>query len=51
VPTFGDRRTERVALGTLQRALPRHRVIGIDCSELIWGLGAIHCLSQQQPSA
>jgi agmatine deiminase len=24
-------------------------VIGIDCTELIWGLGAIHCLTQQQP--
>jgi agmatine deiminase len=50
VPTFRDRRSERTALATLQRALPRHRVIGIDCSELIWGLGAIHCLSQQQPA-
>ena len=50
VPTFRDRRTERVALTTLRRALPRHRVIGIDCMELIWGLGAIHCLSQQQPA-
>lgn len=49
VPTFRDRRSERTALATLQRALPRHRVIGLDCMELIWGLGAIHCLSQQQP--
>ena len=51
VPTFRDRRTERVALATLQRALPRHAVVGIDCHELIWGLGAIHCLTQQQPHA
>ncbi len=50
VPTFRDRRTERVALATLQRALPRRRVVGIDCHELIWGLGAIHCLTQQQPA-
>ena len=50
VPTFRDRRTERRALSALQRALPRRRVIGIDCAELIWGLGAIHCLSQQQPA-
>ncbi len=51
VPTFGDRRTERVALRTLQRLVPRRLVIGLDCSRLIWGLGAIHCLTQQQPAA
>ena len=28
---------------------PDRKVIGIDCVELIWGLGAIHCLTQQQP--
>jgi agmatine deiminase len=50
VPTFRDRGSERVALATLRRLLPRRRVIGIDCSELIWGLGAIHCLTQQQPA-
>lgn len=49
VPTFGNRRRDRKALELLQEHLPRHHVIGIDCTELIWGLGAIHCLSQQQP--
>ena len=49
VPTYRDRRNARIALATLQQHLPRHKVIGIDCVELIWGLGAIHCLSQQQP--
>ena len=49
VPTFGNGRRDRKALEILQDHLPRHRVIGIDCTELIWGLGAIHCLSQQQP--
>ena len=49
VPTFGNRWCDRKALEILQDHLPRHRVIGIDCTELIWGLGAIHCLSQQQP--
>jgi agmatine deiminase len=49
VPTFGDRSRDRVALGRLQRALPRRRVSGVDCRALIWGLGAIHCLTQQQP--
>lgn len=47
VPTFRDKKTERVALGTLQRLLPDHEVIGIDCTELVWGLGTIHCLTQQ----
>jgi agmatine deiminase len=50
VPTYRDRRNDRRALETLQQHLPKHRVIGIDCTELIWGLGAIHCLSQQQPA-
>jgi agmatine deiminase len=51
VPTYRDRRNDRRALETLQQHLPGHKVIGIDCTELIWGLGAIHCLSQQQPKA
>ena len=50
VPTFGDRPRDRQALARLQAALPRRRVIGVDCRALIWGLGAIHCLTQQQPA-
>ncbi len=49
VPTFGNTQNDRRALQTLQQHLPEHKVIGIDCVELIWGLGAIHCLTQQQP--
>lgn len=49
VPTFGPKKTDRKALDILQSHLPRHEVIGIDCRELIWGLGAIHCLTQQMP--
>jgi agmatine deiminase len=49
VPTFRHRKNDRKALEILQKHLPKHEVIGIDCVELIWGLGAIHCLSQQQP--
>ena len=50
VPTFGTAhaRDER-ALAILQRLLPRRRVVGVDCRALIWGLGAMHCLTQQQP--
>ncbi len=50
VPTYRNRKNDRRAMEILQQHLPRRRVIGIDCVELIWGLGAIHCLSQQQPA-
>jgi agmatine deiminase len=49
VPTYRDRVNDRKAIQILQSLLPRHKVIGIDCTELIWGLGAIHCLTQQEP--
>jgi agmatine deiminase len=49
VPTYRDKRNDRNALDILQSHFPRRRVIGIDCTELIWGLGAIHCLTQQEP--
>jgi agmatine deiminase len=49
VPTYRHKKNDRQAIEILQRHLPMHEVIGIDCVELIWGLGAIHCLSQQQP--
>ena len=48
VPTFADPGDE-AALSILQRCFPTRRVIGIDCRELIWGLGTFHCLTQQQP--
>lgn len=49
VPTYRDKKNDRRAIDILQSHLPKHQVIGIDCVELIWGLGAIHCLTQQQP--
>src|SRR5438093_10132230 len=49
VPTFGDPADE-VALSILRKCFPSRRVIGIDCRELIWGLGTFHCLTQQQPA-
>ncbi len=47
VPTFADPNDE-AALSVLRQCFPDRRVIGIDCRELIWGLGAFHCLTQQQ---
>jgi len=48
-PIYGDPNDE-VALSTVQKFFPNRRVVGIDCRELIWGLGAFHCLTQQQPA-
>ena len=49
VPTFGDRERDGAALRILRKAMPDRQVVGVDCRALIWGLGAIHCLTQQQP--
>jgi agmatine deiminase len=49
VPTFADPNDE-AALTILRQCFPDRRVIGIDCRELIWGLGTFHCLTQQQPA-
>lgn len=51
VPTYGNTQRDAEALAILQDVVgPRRKVIGIDCRELIWGLGSIHCLTQQQPA-
>jgi len=49
VPTFADSADE-IALSVLRECFPTRRVVGINCRELIWGLGAFHCLTQQQPA-
>jgi len=48
VPTFDDP-NDRKALNTLATAMPKHTIAPIYCGDLIWGLGAIHCMTQQQP--
>ncbi len=48
VPTFGVPSDER-ALAVLRELLPGREVVGVRCDELVFGLGAIHCLSQQEP--
>ncbi len=49
VPVFNDTR-DRIALNVLSEAMPEHRVIPIYCRDFVWGLGTIHCASQQQPA-
>jgi agmatine deiminase len=49
-PTFNDPQ-DRVALGTLAELFPDRQVVGIHAVDLVWGLGTIHCLTQQQPLA
>ncbi|HWG19403.1 MAG TPA: agmatine deiminase family protein [Terracidiphilus sp.] len=50
VPTFHDP-NDRVALQILADAFPDREVIGIHSVDLIWGLGALHCMTQQQPAS
>lgn len=49
VPTFNDVQ-DRVALSTLAELFPGREVIGVHAVDLVWGLGTLHCLTQQQPS-
>jgi agmatine deiminase len=49
VPTFNDP-SDRAALATLARLFPSREVVGINCTDLVWGLGALHCMTQQQPA-
>lgn len=49
VPTFNDP-NDRTALGILVELFPKRTVVGIHAVDLVWGLGTLHCLSQQQPS-
>lgn len=49
VPTFNDP-MDRVALATLAKAFPGREVVGVHAVDLVWGLGTLHCLTQQEPS-
>ena len=50
VPTFNDPH-DRVALGTIADLFPGRKVVGINAVDLVWGLGTLHCLTQQEPAA
>jgi agmatine deiminase len=49
VPTYRCNNDDK-ALQIIQDCFPTRRVIGIDSTEIIWGLGSFHCLSQQEPA-
>ena len=49
VPTFNDAR-DRDALATLAGLFPSRRVVGIHAVDLVWGLGTLHCMTQQEPT-
>ena len=49
VPTFNDP-NDRVALNILAGLFPGREVVGIHSVDLVWGLGTLHCMTQQQPA-
>ena len=49
VPTYRQKNDAR-ALEILQREFPDRRVVGVDSTELIWGLGSFHCISREEPA-
>ena len=49
MPTFRHEQRDEEALSIIQAAFPNRQAIGIDSTDIIWGLGSFHCLSQQEP--
>ncbi|MDI1322795.1 MAG: agmatine deiminase family protein [Algoriphagus sp.] len=49
VPTFRDKNDQK-ALDILTQCFPDRKVVGVDSTDIIWGLGSFHCLSQQEPA-
>lgn len=49
VPTFNDP-NDRIALNTIAECFPDRTITGIHCTDFIWGLGALHCMTQQEPA-
>lgn len=50
VPTFNDP-NDRIALNALAKLFPPRKIVGIYSGDFIWGFGAMHCMTQQQPKA
>jgi agmatine deiminase len=49
VPTFNDP-ADRQALGILAELFGSREVVGVHCVDLVWGLGTLHCMTQQEPA-
>jgi agmatine deiminase len=49
LPIYDPARDEEAG-ATLQQLFPSREVVGIDCTDLVWGLGAFHCVTQQWPA-
>jgi agmatine deiminase len=50
VPVFGDARRDSAALETLSESFQGRNIVPVNCRELVYGFGGIHCVSQQQPA-
>lgn len=50
LPVFDDP-ADQLAVQQLSAAFPHRRIVPIDCTDLVWGFGAFHCLTQQVPAA
>jgi agmatine deiminase len=49
VPVYGHS-NDKEALSVLRKLFPDRKVVGIECTALVYGLGSIHCVTQQQPA-
>ncbi len=49
VPTYRCSQDQK-AIQILQQFFPERKVVGIDCTDVVWGLGAIHCLTHEEPN-
>lgn len=50
VPVYRDEVNDKKALDILQKYFPDRKVVGLDSTDIVWGLGSFHCLSQQEPA-
>ncbi|OQB91870.1 MAG: Agmatine deiminase [Verrucomicrobia bacterium ADurb.Bin122] len=51
MPAFRQPKRDAEAAEILADCFPGREIVPVDCLELVWGLGTLHCISQQQPAA
>lgn len=51
VPIFNQGKRDRNALGFISECFPGRKILGLECADLVFEGGALHCISQQQPKA